>query len=107
MSSRQAAAEASSISQSRGGSGSVASIPHFFRLDFAYSTRTVLYIMAGIMAVAAIAALLGLRAGAQEEEEEEAPAADPGAQEQVPAADPGPDGRHLPDVTGTDDPVPG
>jgi hypothetical protein len=58
------------------------------------------------MAVAAIAALLGLRAGAQEEEEE-APAADPGAQEQVPAADPGPDGRHLPDVTGTDDPVPG
>jgi Flp pilus assembly protein CpaB len=37
------------------------------RLDFAYSIRTVLYVMAAIMAVAAVAALLGLRAGAQQE----------------------------------------
>jgi EmrB/QacA subfamily drug resistance transporter len=67
MPSARAHAEAASISQSRGGSGSVASIPHFVRLDFAYATRSVLYVMAGIMAAAAIVALLGLRAGVQEE----------------------------------------
>jgi EmrB/QacA subfamily drug resistance transporter len=60
-------AEASRISQSQGGSGSVTSIPHFVRLDFAYATRSVLYVMAAIMAVAAIMALLGLRPGVQEE----------------------------------------
>jgi MFS family permease len=58
---------ASSISQSRGGSGSIAAIPHFVRLDFADATRSVLYVMAGIMAAAAITAFLGLRAGVQEE----------------------------------------
>jgi EmrB/QacA subfamily drug resistance transporter len=63
----RAGAEASSISQSRGGGGSIASIPQFVRLDFAYATQTVLYVMAGIMAVAAIVALVGLRAGLQEE----------------------------------------
>ncbi len=65
----RASAEAASISQSRGGgsSGGVAAIPHFYRLDFAYSVQAVLYVMAGIMAVAAIAALVGLRAGAQAE----------------------------------------
>jgi EmrB/QacA subfamily drug resistance transporter len=63
----KAATEAAGISQSQSGSGSVASIPHFIRLDFAYATRTVLYVMAGIMAVAAIVALFGLRPGAQEE----------------------------------------
>jgi EmrB/QacA subfamily drug resistance transporter len=67
LSSAQAHAEASSISQSRGGSGSVSSIPHFVRLDFAYATRSVLYVMAAIMAVAAIVALAGLRAGVQQE----------------------------------------
>jgi len=61
----RAHAEASHISQSRG--GSVASIPHFVRLDFAYATRSVLYVMAAIMVVAAIAALIGLEAGLQEE----------------------------------------
>jgi EmrB/QacA subfamily drug resistance transporter len=65
--SARAHAEATSISQSRGGNGSVASIPHFVRLDFAYATRSVLYVMAAIMAVAAITALIGLRAGVQEE----------------------------------------
>jgi EmrB/QacA subfamily drug resistance transporter len=59
--------EAASISQSRGGGGSIASIPHFVRLDFAYATRSVLYVMAAIMAAGAIAALVGLRAGVQEE----------------------------------------
>jgi EmrB/QacA subfamily drug resistance transporter len=58
---------AGSISQSQGGSGSLASIPHFVRLDFAYATRSVLLIMACIMAAAAIVAFLGLRRGVQEE----------------------------------------
>jgi EmrB/QacA subfamily drug resistance transporter len=61
----RASATASTISQSR--SGSVASIPHFIRVDFAGATQTVLYVMAGVMAVAAIAAVVGLRAGVQEE----------------------------------------
>jgi len=65
----QAAAEASRISQSQGGTGS---IPHFVRLDFAYATRTVLYAMAGIMAVATIVAVVGLRRGLQEAEAPEA-----------------------------------
>ena len=47
--------------------GAGAAVPHFFRLDFAYATRTVLYIMAGIMAVAAVVAFLGLQAGVQED----------------------------------------
>jgi EmrB/QacA subfamily drug resistance transporter len=63
----RAAHEAASLSQSQGGHGSVASIPAFVRLDFAYSTRTVLQVMAGIMAVAAVVALIGLRDGVQEE----------------------------------------
>jgi EmrB/QacA subfamily drug resistance transporter len=66
LASGRAHAEASSISQSQGGNGSVASIPHFVRLDFAYATRSVLYVMAAIMAAAAIAAFVGLRAGVQE-----------------------------------------
>jgi EmrB/QacA subfamily drug resistance transporter len=63
--SAKAHAEASSIAQSR--SGSISAIPHFVRLDFAYATRSVLYVMAAIMAVAAITAFVGLRAGVQEE----------------------------------------
>jgi EmrB/QacA subfamily drug resistance transporter len=59
--------EASSISQSRGGSGGSASIPHFVRLDFAEATQTVFYVMAAIMAAAAIVGFIGLRAGVQEE----------------------------------------
>ncbi len=67
LSSARAHAEASSLSQSRAGGGSIAAIPHFIRLDFAYATRSVLYVMAAIMAVAALAAFVGLRAGLQEE----------------------------------------
>ena len=47
-----------------------ASIPHFYRVDFAYASRTVFYIMAGIMAVAAVVALLGLERGLQAESRE-------------------------------------
>jgi EmrB/QacA subfamily drug resistance transporter len=63
----RAHAEASSLSQSQSGSGSIASIPHFVRLDFAYATRSVLYVMAAIMAVAAVLALIGLQRGLQQE----------------------------------------
>ena len=49
------------------GPGAAASIPHFFRLDFAQSTQTVLYVMAAIMAAAAIVAIVGLRSGVQQE----------------------------------------
>ena len=59
----QAAAESSRIAEHQGGSGSVASIPHFVRLDFAYATQTVFYVMAGIMAAAAVVAMIGLRRG--------------------------------------------
>jgi EmrB/QacA subfamily drug resistance transporter len=67
-----ASAEASSISQLKGGSGNVAAIPQFIRADFAGATRDVLYVMAGIMAVAALVALRGLKWGLQEEPGEEA-----------------------------------
>ena len=51
----------------RAASGSVATIPHFVRLDFAYATRTVFYVMAGIMAAAAAVGPGGPAAGSQEE----------------------------------------
>jgi MFS family permease len=60
----QAVRQATAISQSTG--GNVASIPHFIRLDFADATRTVFYVMAGIMVLAAIVARRGLRPGVQE-----------------------------------------
>jgi EmrB/QacA subfamily drug resistance transporter len=68
LTSAQAHARASSIAQqSQGAGGSAARIPHFIRLDFAQATQTVFYVMAAIMAAAAIAAFVGLRAGVQEE----------------------------------------
>jgi EmrB/QacA subfamily drug resistance transporter len=63
----QAAREASKIGQAPNTGASTANIPHFVRLDFAYATRTVFYVMAGIMAAAAIVAFLGLERGVQEE----------------------------------------
>ena len=65
----KAAAQAKIIAQASngGGGGSTSSIPHFIRLDFAYATQTVLYVMAGIMAVAAVVALFGLERGRQEQ----------------------------------------
>jgi EmrB/QacA subfamily drug resistance transporter len=63
----QASIEAARVAQGqRSGSGGGA-IPHFVRLDFAFATRTVLLVMAGVMAAAAVVALFGLRAGVQEE----------------------------------------
>jgi len=64
--------EASSITRPEGDPTHTA-IPHFIRLDFAQATRVVLLGMAGIMAAAAVVALLGLRAGVQAEEPDVAP----------------------------------
>jgi EmrB/QacA subfamily drug resistance transporter len=63
-----ASADAAKIAQLQGGSGNVASIPTFIRTDFAGATQSVLYAMAGIMAVAALVALRGLKRGVQEDE---------------------------------------
>jgi EmrB/QacA subfamily drug resistance transporter len=59
--------DAAAASQGSQSGGSTA-IPHFIQLDFAYATRTVLYVMAGIMAAAAIVAFLGLKRGLQQEQ---------------------------------------
>jgi EmrB/QacA subfamily drug resistance transporter len=67
LSGARAHAVASHLSQSQGGGGGGGPIPRFVRLDFAHATSTVLYLMAGIMAVAAIVALIGLRTGVQKE----------------------------------------
>ena len=63
----RASAEASRLGQAQGSGGSTATIPHFIRVDFAYASRTVFYIMAGIMAVACVVGLLGLEPGRQEQ----------------------------------------
>jgi EmrB/QacA subfamily drug resistance transporter len=67
----QAAHLAAGIAQqsqgSGSGSGSTSGIKPFIRLDFAYATRSVLYVMAAVMAAAAVVAILGLRQGLQEE----------------------------------------
>jgi len=68
LSATRAHAIAAHVSQSQ--SAGNGSIPHYVRLDFAYATRSVLYVMAATMAVAAVIALLGLRAGVQEEEDQ-------------------------------------
>lgn len=78
----QAATEAARISESQGSSGSVQSIPHFIRLDFAYATRSVLIGMAVVMAVAAVVGLIGLERGFQaepgrEQSDSDAAGADP------------------------------
>jgi EmrB/QacA subfamily drug resistance transporter len=62
-----AAAQAAKIAQLQGGSGNIATIPQFIRADFAVATRDVLYGMGIVMAVAAVAAILGLRSGRQQE----------------------------------------
>ncbi|MEZ0068044.1 EmrB/QacA subfamily drug resistance transporter [Streptacidiphilus sp. MAP12-20] len=63
---QQAAAAATRGDYSAGGgSGSTSSIPKWVRLDFAHGVQTVFYIMAGVMLLAALVALLGLRGGVQ------------------------------------------
>ena len=54
-----------SATQSGNGNGSSSSIPHFVRADYASAIEVVLYTMAGIMALAFVIALLGLRHGVQ------------------------------------------
>jgi hypothetical protein len=83
------ASQAASTAAQGGQGGGVGAIPHFARVDFAHATQSVLYVMAGIMAAAAVVALLGLRAGAQEEVVEppdEAPAGPAQASPASPAA---------------------
>jgi EmrB/QacA subfamily drug resistance transporter len=78
------AAEATSGTASGSGSGTTANIPHYIRLDFAHSSQTVFYVMAGIMALAAIVALVGLQSGVQ-------PDLATVAEEPTPDGDPTPD----------------
>jgi len=59
-----ARATASRLAQSQGKT-SAAAIPHFVRVDFAAASHTVFLSMAGVMAVAAVVALAGLRRGVQ------------------------------------------
>jgi hypothetical protein len=61
----KAASEAAHISQTQG--SHVGTIPHFVRVDFAHATQTVFFVMAGVMAVAAIVARIGLQRGVQQE----------------------------------------
>jgi MFS family permease len=63
---QQALREATAISQSQG-RASGGAIPQFVRMDFASATHVVLYVMSGVMAAAALVALLGLRRGVQEQ----------------------------------------
>ena len=64
----QASSQAHALAQSHSAPSGTASVPHYVRVDFAYSTRTVFYVMAGIMAAAALVARIGLRPGLQPEE---------------------------------------
>jgi fucose permease len=63
----RAHAEASQLAQSHSAGSATHLLPHFVRMDFAYATRSVFYVMAAIMAVAAVVAVVGLRAGVQTE----------------------------------------
>jgi hypothetical protein len=65
LSPKAAAKAASHISESQ--TGHVGPIPHYIRLDFAHASQTVFYIMAAILAVAAIVARVGLQRGVQQE----------------------------------------
>jgi EmrB/QacA subfamily drug resistance transporter len=77
--SARAHALASRLAQSHNSGAASGTIPHFVRLDFAYATRSVLYVMAAIMALAAIMAFLGLKAGAQQQEAQATPDVPSGA----------------------------
>jgi predicted MFS family arabinose efflux permease len=63
----RALTEATHFSQSQNSSTHAGAIPHFFRVDFAYASRTVFFVMCGVMGVAALVALLGLRPGLQQD----------------------------------------
>jgi EmrB/QacA subfamily drug resistance transporter len=76
--SARAHAEAARLAQSHNAGVRAGPIPHFVRLDFAYATRSVLYVMAAVMVAGAVVAFLGLRPGVQQEQG--APEADSQAQ---------------------------
>jgi MFS family permease len=84
LSARQAATEARRIAESQAG-GNTGLIPHFIRLDFAYATRSVLLVMAGIMAAATVVAFFGLRRGVQEEPSNQLENAEHGGGKPAPA----------------------
>ncbi|HXW33648.1 MAG TPA: MFS transporter, partial [Acidimicrobiales bacterium] len=69
----QAAVEANKIAQFQssgtGAGSSIRTIPHFIRVDFAEASHTVILAMAVIMAIAAVVAFIGLRAGVQQPSE--------------------------------------
>jgi EmrB/QacA subfamily drug resistance transporter len=62
----QAASQARRIAESQAG-GVAGTIPHFIRLDFAYATRSVFLVMAGVMAAATLVAFFGIQRGVQQE----------------------------------------
>ena len=64
------AVKAANANSGSGSGGSTAGIPQFVRMDFARATQTVFYIMAGVMALACVVALVGLRSGLQEQQEQ-------------------------------------
>src|ERR1700761_6982371 len=74
-----AAAPGGKTAQLQGGSGSVSSIPQFIRADFASATQSVLTGMGVIMAVCAVVAFVGLKAGIQQAAPAEATAERPSA----------------------------
>jgi EmrB/QacA subfamily drug resistance transporter len=65
--SAHAHAVASTLAQSHDTGSTGGQLPHYVRIDFAYATRSVLYVMAAIMVAAAVVAFVGLRAGVQTE----------------------------------------
>ena len=71
----QAGSQARTIAQSHQSTQGSGGVPHYIELDFAYATRTVFYVMAGIMAAAAVTAWFGLKRGVQAEGEPAEPAA--------------------------------
>jgi EmrB/QacA subfamily drug resistance transporter len=80
---------AAKLAQTQGSRGSVSNIPHYIRLDFAYATRTVLAVMAGVMGVAAVIALVGLQRGRQEAPPDETTPDDDAMARRIPASEPG------------------
>ena len=62
----RASAQAAQIAQAQGGQTAAGAIPHFIRLDFADASRTVFFVMAGIMAATAVVARFGLQRGVQD-----------------------------------------
>ncbi|HEY2795041.1 MAG TPA: MFS transporter [Micromonosporaceae bacterium] len=77
----------SQASHGTGGSGST-TIPHFIQVDFAYAIRNVLWVMAAVMAVAAIVAYFGLQWGRQQPGEEMPTAAGSAEQPTMPSPSP-------------------